>query len=112
MSQVRYLRIWRFEPGEIMRNRYFVCYDVSDPQRLARAYKKMQGYGDPVQYSVFDCSLNEKEIIYLKEDLEEILNLKEDRVLVINSGRIGKKTDKHVFTLGIPLEKKESTVVI
>ena len=41
-----------------MRNRYFVAYDVMDPARLARTYKKMLGYGDRVQYSVFICSLS------------------------------------------------------
>ena len=31
-----------------MRNRFLVCYDVSDSKRLARTYKKMNGFGEPV----------------------------------------------------------------
>ena len=69
-----------------MRSRYFVAYDVADPQRLMRTYKKMLGYGDRVQYSVFTCSLNESELILMREELEKILNLKEDRVIIINTG--------------------------
>ena len=95
-----------------MRDRYFVCYDVSDPQRLAHTYKKMNGYGDPVQYSVFVCDLNEKEIIYLKEDLHKILNLNEDRVLMINSGKADKSNNERIFTMGVPLDKKEQAMVI
>lgn len=93
-----------------MRNRYFVCYDVSEPRRLASTYKMMNGYGDPIQYSVFMCELNDKELIYLKMDLEELLNLNEDRVLVINTGKAIK--NKNVFTMGTQLSKKEKVVVV
>ena len=44
-----------------MRNRFLVCYDVSDPKRLAQVYKKMNGFGEPAQYSVFICDLSPKE---------------------------------------------------
>lgn len=93
-----------------MRNRYFVCYDVSEPRRLASTYKKMNGYGDPVQYSVFVCELNDKELIYLKNDLEELLDLNEDRVLVINTGSAS--NDRNVFTMGAQLSKSERVVVV
>ena len=43
-----------------MRNRFLVCYDVSDSKRLARTYRKMNGFGDPAQYSVFICDLSPK----------------------------------------------------
>ncbi len=94
-----------------MRDLYFVCYDVSDPQRLVKTYKKMCGYGDPVQYSVFACDLNDKEIIYLKDDLGKILNFSEDRVLFINTGQISKK-NKQITTMGVPLKKRENVVVV
>ena len=69
-----------------MRNRYLVCYDVSDPKRLERTYKRMNGFGEPVQYSVFICDLSDKERVLLEEALTEILNLKEDRVLIVDTG--------------------------
>ena len=94
-----------------MRNRYFVCYDVSDPQRLAQTYKKMNGYGEHIQYSVFACDLNDKEIIIMKEELKCILNLAEDRILVINIGSVEKSKDR-VVTMGIPLETPEEASVV
>ena len=44
-----------------MRHRFLVCYDVADPRRLARTYRKMNGFGEPAQYSVFICDLSPKE---------------------------------------------------
>ena len=72
----------------------------------------MHNYGDPVQYSIFACDLNKMELITLKEDLNEILNLNEDRVIMINSGGADKKDNDRIFTMGTQIEKRESTIVI
>ncbi len=96
-----------------MRNRYFVCYDVADSQRLAQMYKKMKGYGDPIQYSIFVCDLSQKEMVLMKGDLKELINEAEDRVLIINSGLAGKDSKGHIVTIGMSLENaKEAAIVI
>ena len=96
-----------------MRNRYFVAYDVSDPQRLMRMYKKMLGYGDRMQYSVFACNLNESELIMMRGELEGILNLKEDRVIIINTGSANVPSSRNVITMGTQIRPDvESTIVI
>ena len=69
-----------------MRNRYLVCYDVADPRRLARIYKRMHGFGQPVQYSVFICDLSPKERVLLQATLTQTLNFTEDRVLILDAG--------------------------
>ena len=69
-----------------MRNRFLVCYDVADPKRLAQTYKKMNGFGEPAQYSVFICDLSPKERVLLEAALTETLNLKEDRALIVDMG--------------------------
>ena len=58
-----------------MRNRCVVCYDVADPPRRARTYRLMQGYGDPVQYSVFLCELSRMELAYMRRNLTDLLNM-------------------------------------
>ena len=93
------------------RNRYFVCYDVRDPVRLVATYKKMCGYGDHVQYSVFSCPLSAKELVYMKTDLEKILNLNEDRVLVIDTGPTDGRSDR-VFVMGTQTIPEEGGAVI
>ena len=69
-----------------MRHRYLVTYDVSDDGRLRRVFKKLKGFGEPLQYSVFQCDLSEVERLKLKEVLCAIINHAEDRVLIIDVG--------------------------
>ena len=83
-----------------MRNRFLVCYDVSDSKRLARTYRKMNGFGDPAQYYVFICDLSSKERVLLEEALAEVLNLKEDRALIVDVGPSKGSGSKSLTTLG------------
>lgn len=95
-----------------MRNRYFVCYDVREPKRLQKTYKKMRGYGDPVQYSVFSCDLNGKELVFMKEALGDILNFAEDRLVIINTGTVN-NSKNNVESMGISLEtQREASIVV
>ena len=43
-----------------MRRRFIVCYDISDPKRLRKMFRKI-GFGDPLQKSMFTCDLSIKE---------------------------------------------------
>ncbi len=72
-----------------MRHRYLVAYDVSDSRRLRRVFKVMNGYGDPLQYSVFLCDLSMVEKWKLKEALLEVIHQGEDRVLIVDLGLAG-----------------------
>ena len=83
-----------------MRNRYLVCYDVSEPKRLRRTFKKMNGFGDPVQYSVFLCDLSPKERVLLEEALTDVINMKEDRVMIVNLGPVDGRGEGSIATLG------------
>ena len=85
-----------------MRHRYLVCYDVTDPKRLARIYKKLKGFGDSVQYSVFICDLSPKERALLAMALIEILNLKEDRALIVDIGPAEGRGQECFTMLGKP----------
>lgn len=79
-----------------MRSVYLVCYDVSDAKRLRQTHKKMCGFGDPLQYSVFRCELSPTEKQLLQESLWEILNLDQDRVMLVNVGPTGGRGDQSV----------------
>lgn len=80
-----------------MRHRYVVCYDVSDPKRLAKVYKKMRGFGDPIQYSVFKCDLSAQEKVLMVTELSQLINHKEDKVMVINVGLVTGRDDVFEF---------------
>jgi len=85
-----------------MRTVYLVCYDVADEKRLRRTYKKMRGFGEPVQYSVFRCELSPTEKQSLRETLWEILNWQHDRVMLIDLGPAGARGDDCIEFWGEP----------
>jgi len=96
-----------------MRNRYIVAYDVRDAKRLRQTYRKMNGFGDPMQYSVFLCELSSKERILLEEALTEIINLKEDQVLIVNIGPVAGRGSDSMQALGRQaLPKRREAVVV
>ena len=95
-----------------MRHRFPVCYDVADPRRLARTYRKMNGFGEPAQYSVFICDLSPKERALLETALTEILNLKEDRVLIVDMGPSEGRGRESFTTLGTARELPRRSAVI
>ena len=95
-----------------MRHRFLVCYDVADPKRLARTYRKMNGFGEPAQYSVFICDLSPKERALLETALTEILNLKEDRVLIVDMGPSEGRGRESFTTLGNARELPRRSAVI
>ena len=85
-----------------MRNVYLVSYDVADDKRLRLTYKKMCGFGDPVQYSVFRCELSLTEKQLMKEALWALLNWGEDRVMLVDLGPAGARGDDCVEFWGEP----------
>jgi CRISPR-associated protein Cas2 len=56
---------------------YFIiiCYDVKDDKRRARLSNEMENFGRRVQWSVFECDVDEQRLSLMKE---RILTLTED----------------------------------
>jgi len=67
----------------------------------------MKGYGDPLQYSVFQCDLSASERILMVEALSAIINLREDQVMLINIGPAENRGRQSVETLGRALPQGE-----
>ena len=60
-----------------------VCYDIRDVKRYRLAYKLIQGYGERVQYSIFRCRLDDRQLAELRWKLARILD-PTDSLLVID----------------------------
>jgi CRISPR-associated protein Cas2 len=60
---------------------YLVCYDVREPRRLRKAYKLLKGYGRSLQYSIFRCRLNGRQLERLRWELERVLE-PEDSLMI------------------------------
>ena len=60
----------------------------------------MNGFGDALQYSVFACDLSAKERVLPEEAITELINHREDRVLIIDLGPAAGRGGDVVKTLG------------
>lgn len=97
-----------------MRHRYLVCYDITDAKRLRRVFKKMHGFGDPVQYSVFKCDLSPAELALMRGALRDLINQNDDRVMIIKVGPANDRRTDIVEFLGKPLApwERQRTVIV
>lgn len=57
-----------------------VCYDVVSDGRRARLHKKLKNYGQAVQYSVFECLVDDKTLQRMKSSVRDIVDPKTDTV--------------------------------
>lgn len=62
------------------RSRYVVVYDIPDDRRRNRIAQILEGYGERVQYSVFECLLTERQFEELWQALGKRIEGKEDSI--------------------------------
>ena len=67
-------------------NLYIVAYDIADPRRWRRVFRLMNGYGEWLQLSVFQCRLSRRRRIELKFALGEIIDHAQDHVVILDLG--------------------------
>jgi CRISPR-associated protein Cas2 len=65
---------------------YIVTYDIGAPRRWRKVFRIMEGFGEWVQLSVFQCRLSRRRQIELKLALDEVINHAEDHVIIIEVG--------------------------
>ncbi len=96
-----------------MRHLVLVCYDVRDSKRLRHVHVRMKGFGEPLQYSVFLCDLDERGILLLRASLEEEMNLAEDRAVIVNLGPVDGTAKERLAFLGegVPLPAHQARIV-
>ena len=85
-----------------MRTSYLVCYDICDDKRLRRVFKTVRGYGDHLQYSVFECQLTPTDLVRLRAELSDIIHHTHDQVLFVNLGPAEGRGDRVIIALGKP----------
>lgn len=59
---------------------YLIVYDISNDKRRTKLHKVLLDYGTPVQYSVFECLLKEKEHELMLKAVERVIKPKVDHV--------------------------------
>ena len=85
-----------------MRRIYLVTYDITDDKRLRQVFKKMNGYGEHLQYSVFQCELSDKERAQMTAELNPLINHNEDQILIFILGHAESYNAQATQALGRP----------
>lgn len=57
-----------------------IVYDISNDKRRTKLHDALLDYGTPVQYSVFECLLDEKEQLKMKKAVMRVIRPKVDQV--------------------------------
>ena len=65
---------------------YLVTYDIANQRRWRRVFKLMNGYGDWLQLSVFQCRLGRRRRAELGAALDRLIHQSDDHVLIIELG--------------------------
>lgn len=95
-----------------MRRHYLVTYDISDDRRRDRVFRALHGYGNHVQYSVFLCELDERDVVRMRAQVDSEIHHDEDQVLVLDLGRSIHPLDSIVETIGRALKADSRALVL
>ena len=95
-----------------MRNSFIVCYDICDPKRLRQVFKIMRGWGDHLQYSVFECQLTKMDTARLRAELSEVIHHTEDQVLFVNLGPSEGRGDRVISAIGKPYVNIDAPLIV
>ncbi len=95
-----------------MRNSFIVCYDICDPKRLRQVFKIMRGWGDHLQYSVFECQLTKMDAARLRAQLSEVIHHTEDQVLFVNLGPAEGRGDRVISAIGKPYVSIDAPLIV
>lgn len=60
------------------RHRYVISYDIPEDRRRMRVARVLEGHGERVQYSVFECVLTDAQFDGLWKELGRLIEPKED----------------------------------
>ena len=85
---------------------FIVAYDIADRRRWRKVLTIVEGYGDRLQLSVFQCRLTLRRRIELAARLEEVIRKDQDSVVFLDLGPAEMVTPR-VESLGRPFEPIE-----
>lgn len=94
------------------RIRYLVSYDISNPKRLRRVARTLEGFGVRLQYSVFECPLDDLRLARLKAELQDLLRHDEDQVLFVSLGPSSGDASLIIEAMGLPYQLRSRVTIV
>lgn len=82
---------------------YVVVYDISDQKRWRRVFRLMNGYGEWMQLSVFQCRLTRRHHAELVALLDGMIHHEQDHVVIMDMGA-AERVEPRVVSLGKSFE--------
>lgn len=59
-----------------------VAYDISDDKRRNKVSKVMESFGDRVQYSLFECNMDDEEFAVMRRKLTSAIDVEKDLIRI------------------------------
>ena len=94
------------------RLRYLVSYDIANAKRLRRVAKTLESYGTRLQFSVFECPLDDTRLAQAKAALAEIINAEHDQVLFVSLGPAAADATLIIEALGLPYTVRSRVTIV
>ncbi len=85
-----------------MRHSYLVCYDISDDKRLRKVFRTLRGFGDHLQYSIFECQLTPRDLARCRSEISKIIHHDQDQVLFVHLGPSDSRSSTDITAIGQP----------
>lgn len=60
--------------------KYLITYDIENDKKRKKVSDELETYGYRVNFSVFECELNQTKLKKLKSKLDELINKKTDSI--------------------------------
>jgi CRISPR-associated protein Cas2 len=95
-----------------LRRNFLITYDVSDDKRRTNVFDLLTDVGDWAQFSVFFCELNPGEMARLRTEIREVINHREDQILILDLGRATRPLEGDLQVLGRAYEIPSRTIVV
>ncbi|GAA4725846.1 CRISPR-associated endonuclease Cas2 [Phytohabitans rumicis] len=80
--------------------RYLIAYDISDDVRRTNVAKKLESYGDRVQYSVFIVDTCPAKLLRLRTQLIDLIDQGTDSILFCNLGTLRDNQSRTLDVIG------------
>ena len=90
---------------------YVVTYDIGDPKRWRRVFKVMNGYGEWLQLSVFQCRMSQQRHAELVALLDGMIQHDKDHILFVDVGPADRVVPR-VVSLGKNFEAIERSPIV
>jgi CRISPR-associated protein Cas2 len=89
-----------------------IAYDISDDKRRTQVFEMLMGQGEHVQFSVFFCELSPQELVSLRGKLLELINCRDDQVILLDLGEITNPLENILDCLGMSYNPKARVQVV